>query len=262
MTPPSDTAARFSVDGKVAIVTGGGGGVGGVFLRALSDAGASVVVADVDEGRARAVAEGLEGDGRAALAVPFDQADPDSIGALVAQTVDRFGGIDILVNNAALMAGIPRSSLLDLPIDWWERVLRVNLTGVLMCVQAVAPKMVERGGGRIINISSGGAFARPGNAYTISKLGVAGITIGLARELAPMKINVNAIAPGAVDTEAGFRAAPEGSESRAYLSSAAVLGPSGPPEGLVGALMLLASAAGEWITGQTLHVDGGWIMQI
>ena len=255
-------AERFALVGKTAVVTGGAGGIGETFLRALGASGAAVVAADIDGDRATSLAVELQREGIEAMAVAFDQADADSIRRLVEHVVDRFGGIDVLVNNAALMAGIPKSPLIELPIDVWERVLRVNLTGVLMCVQAIAPQMIERGGGKIVNISSGGAFAVAGNPYTISKLGVAGITMGLARELAPHRINVNAIAPGAVQTEAGFRAAPEGSPSRNYLNTAAPLGPSGPPDDLVGALLLLTTSAGDWITGQTLHVDGGWIMQL
>jgi NAD(P)-dependent dehydrogenase (short-subunit alcohol dehydrogenase family) len=262
MTTTAAHADRFSLAGKVAVVTGGAGGVGEAFLTGLSDAGASVVVADIDAERAASVAKRFTEEGRAAMSVGFDQSDQESIASMVSQVSERFGGIDILVNNAALMAGIPRAKLIEFPIDWWERVLRVNLTGVLMCVQAVAPQMIERGGGRIVSISSGGAFAIPGNAYTISKLGVAGVTIGLARELAPHNITVNAIAPGAVETDAGFRSAPPGSPSREYLSKAAPLRASSPPEDLVGALLLLVSPAGNWITGQTLHVDGGWIMQL
>ena len=149
----------FSLHDKVAIVTGGAGGMGEVFVTALIAAGASVVVADIAGDKATVVAHGIEARGGKALGVAFDQSDPDSIQELVAAVIDRFGGVDILVNNAALMDGIPKSNLIDFPIDWWERVLRVNLTGVLMCMQAVAPRMIERGGGKIINISSGGAFA-------------------------------------------------------------------------------------------------------
>jgi NAD(P)-dependent dehydrogenase (short-subunit alcohol dehydrogenase family) len=175
--------------------------------------------------------------------------------------VDAFGGIDILINNAALMAEIPRASILDLPLDWFERVMRVNLMGALVCTRAVVPSMVERGGGRIINQVSGGAFI-PGGVYSISKLALVSLTTVLASELGPRGINVNAIAPGFVQDDAGYRSLGKEDPMRAAILAAVPGKKEGPPDDLVGTILLLASQAGDWVNGQTISVDGGWIMRV
>jgi NAD(P)-dependent dehydrogenase (short-subunit alcohol dehydrogenase family) len=247
------------LDGKVAIVTGAGGGVGESYSRCLGNAGASVVMTDVAEDRVKEVAARLEGEGLEVLPVAADVTEPDQVDAMVAAGIERFGGIDILVNNAGLMAEIPMDvPLSKLSLEWWERVLRVNLTGPFLCIQAVVPAMKMRGGGRIVNQSSGGAF-QGSHVYGVSKLGLVSLTVHMARELAPFKINVNAIAPGFTNTEAALRSIPEGMES--MVDQIAPLG-SGTAEDVNGALLLLTTPAGEWITGQTLNVDGGWIMRI
>jgi NAD(P)-dependent dehydrogenase (short-subunit alcohol dehydrogenase family) len=170
--------------------------------------------------------------------------------------------VDVLVNNAALMSEMQHSPLAEYPLEEWERVMRVNVTGALLCSQAVVPSMRARGGGRIINQSSAGAFGG-GGAYGVSKLALIGLTVALARELGPLGITVNAIAPGLVADDAGYRSLPRGSAIREALKAQLPLQghPEGTPEDLLGALLLLASPAGDWITGQTLHVDGGWILR-
>ena len=192
---------RFSLDGKVAIVTGGAGGCGEEYGRGLTAAGAKVVLADLDGEKAEQVAAELTAR-RAARrsACSVDITDPEAAAAMAQAAVDAFGGIDILINNAALMKEIPLGSLLDLPLDWWERVMKVNVMGALVCTRAVVPSMLERGGGRIINQVSGGAFI-PGGIYSISKLALVSLTTSLATELGPQGINVNAIAPGFVQDE-------------------------------------------------------------
>ena len=247
------------LDGKVAIVTGAGGGFGESYSRCLGNAGASVVMTDVAEDRVKEVAARLEGEGLEVLPVAADVTEPDQVHAMVAAGVERFGGVDILVNNAGLMAEIPMDvPLSKLSLEWWERVLRVNLTGPFLCIQAVVPEMRKRGSGRIVNQSSGGAF-QGSHVYGVSKLGLVSLTVHMARELAPFKINVNAIAPGFTNTEAALRSIPEGMES--MVDQIAPLG-RGTAEDVNGALLLLTTPAGEWITGQTLNVDGGWIMRI
>jgi NAD(P)-dependent dehydrogenase (short-subunit alcohol dehydrogenase family) len=252
---------RFSLDGKVAIVTGGAGGCGEEYGRGLSGAGAAVVLADLDGDRAEAHASDLRAQGRQAVGVRVDITDPDSADAMVQRARDEFGGVDVLINNAALMKEIPMGSLLTLDLDWWDRVMEVNVKGALICTRAAVPAMVERGGGRIINQVSGGAFT-PGGIYSISKLALVSMTASLATELGPRGINVNAIAPGFVATEAGYESLAKDSPIRAAMLAAVPGKKEGPPDDLVGTVLLLASRAGDWINGQTISVDGGWIMRV
>ncbi|MQY31245.1 SDR family oxidoreductase [Nocardia aurantia] len=241
--------------GKVAIVTGAGGGIGRAYARGLAEAGAAVVLADIAVEAARAAAAELTRDGLVAAAVAVDVTDEDSVAAMAAAAVDEFGSADILVNNAALMAEIMGQSLVTVPLDVWHRTLAVNLTGPLLCTRAVVPHMRERGYGKIVNQSSGGAFL-PSAHYGLTKLGLVSMTMSLAKELAPHGIRVNAIAPGWVNTDAGLRTVPP--EVRAAIGAAIPI-PFGDPEDLVGGLVYLASAASDWVTGHTLNIDGGWI---
>ena len=158
----------FDLSGKVAIITGGAGSIGTAYGRALGEAGASVVLADVDEDAATTAAAALQADGFDAIGVAVDVSDLASAQAMARAAVDAFGGIDILVNNAAIMRDLPQYGLSNMPVDEWDRVLDVNLRGPLLCTQAVLPSMIERGGGRIINGLSAGAFSA-GGIYGISK---------------------------------------------------------------------------------------------
>jgi NAD(P)-dependent dehydrogenase (short-subunit alcohol dehydrogenase family) len=252
---------RFALDGKVAVVTGGAGGIGRVYGRALAEAGAAVVLADLEGEAAVQAASELAADGHQAIGVPVDITDPDSARAMVERAVERFGGVDILVNNAALMKEIPRTGLANLPLDWFERVVRVNVMGALVCTQAVLPSMLARGGGRIVNQVSAGAFTG-GGVYGMSKLALVSLTASLATELGPHGINVNAIAPGLVRDEAGFASLAEQDPIRLAIAARIPGKEQAPPEDLCGALLLLASPAGDWINGQTLSVDGGWVMRV
>jgi NAD(P)-dependent dehydrogenase (short-subunit alcohol dehydrogenase family) len=252
---------RFSLAGKVAIVSVGAGGCGEEYGRGLAAAGAAVVLADLDGERAEAHAAALRDQGHDAVGVRVDITDPDAAGAMVQTARDRFGGVDILVNNAALMKEIPMGSLLTLPLDWWDRVMEVNVKGALVCARAAVPAMLERGGGRIINQVSGGAFI-PGGLYSISKLALVSLTASLAAELGPQGINVNAIAPGFIANEAGYESLAKDSPMRDAILQAVPGKKEGPPDDLVGTVLLLASRAGDWINGQTISVDGGWIMRV
>ena len=140
------------------------------------------MLADLDGERAEQKAQELRDQGREAIGVHVDITDPDAAAAMVQRATDEFGGVDILINNAALMKEIPMESILTLPLDWWERVMRVNVMGALVCSRAVVPSMLERGGGRIINQVSGGAFTA-GGIYSISKLALVSLTATLATEL-------------------------------------------------------------------------------
>jgi NAD(P)-dependent dehydrogenase (short-subunit alcohol dehydrogenase family) len=241
--------------GKVAIVTGAGGGIGRAYARGLADAGASVVLADIAFDAARQVASEMEAAGYATQAVEVDVTDEASVGQMAQVATDRFGSIDILVNNAALMAEVMGTTLTTMPMEMWHRTVAVNLTGPLLCARAVVPYMRERGYGKIINQSSGGAFI-PSQHYGVTKLGLISMTLSLAHELAPHGIRVNAIAPGWVNTDAGLRSTPP--EIRAAIG-AGIPFPFADPEALVGGLVYLASAASDWVTGHTLNIDGGWI---
>lgn len=249
---------QVHLEGKVAIVTGAGGGIGEVYARALAQSGASVVVADVDLEGARAVADRLGATGAKALALRTDITDEDQTDAMVSKTVEQFGGLDILVNNAAYMPPI-RSGLLDYPRKEWRRMLDVNLSGTLNCIRSAVPAMRVRGGGRIVNQSSIGAFDG-GHAYGISKLGVQGLTTWLSIELGPQRINVNCIAPGAISTPAGDRARFPGMLEA--MRPATPLKVLGDPEDLCGALLFLVSDASDWVTGQILRVDGGFVKRV
>jgi NAD(P)-dependent dehydrogenase (short-subunit alcohol dehydrogenase family) len=253
----------FSLEGKVAIVTGGAGAIGRDYARALGEAGAAIVVADMDGEGSDATAAELEADGLRAIGVEVDIAVEESVAAMAERTKATLGGIDILVNNAALSgskrAYIPiHDSWVDFPLDEFDRLLRVNITGQLICARACVPSMIERGGGKIINQASAASFAnlRP---YGVSKLGLVGLTAGLARELGPHRINVNALAPGLIAVEGALESV--GPEWSQRILDRLAIKRHGTTQDLLGALIFLASPASDWITGQTLSVDGGWVMR-
>jgi len=254
-------AELFDLTEKVAVITGGAGGIGGVYAQALCEAGASVVVADLDAAAAERVAADLTTKGHSATSTRVDVSSAESAAEMAHAAVDTFGGIDILVNNAAIMTDLPPYGLPNIPVDQWDRVMNVNLRGPLLCTQAVVPSMEQRGGGRIINGSSAGGFM-PGGIYGVSKYALHGLTVNLASELGGRNINVNAIAPGLVDNESGYASLPKDSPFRDALAATIPGKTSGPPEDLVGTLLLLCSKAGDWITGQTILVDGGWIARL
>ncbi len=254
---------QFLLTGKTAIVTGAGGrgkSIGRAYALGVAQAGASVLVADLNEAGAQSVADEITAAGGKAMAVRVDIADRASVDAMVAAAIKAFGGIDILVNNAALMVELAYDALATTPLETWNRVLQVNLTGAFNCVQATVPSMRARGGGRIVNQLSGGAYP-PKTLYGISKLALAGLTTALAHELGRDGISVNAIAPGNTNSDAGRSLTPPESPFRKLLDMTVAQRVLGEPDELVGALILLCSPAGSWITGQTLHVDGGWITQ-
>jgi NAD(P)-dependent dehydrogenase (short-subunit alcohol dehydrogenase family) len=242
--------------GKAAIVTGAGGGIGRAYARGLAEAGAAVVLADIRGEAAAGQAAAIAADGYDAIGIQVDVTSEESTLAMARQTAERFGSVDILVNNAALMAEVMTGGqLTTIPLDMWHRTLDVNLTGPFLCTRAVVPYMKEKGYGKIINQSSGGAWLG-GAHYGLTKLGIVSMTISLAKELAKSGIRVNAIAPGWTNTEAGN--ATTSPEVRAALARSIPF-PFGEPEDLVGGLVFLASAASDWVTGVTLNIDGGWI---
>ncbi len=179
MAPAADL---FDLTGKVAVITGGAGGIGVVYAEALAEAGAAVVVADLDLAAATATAEDLAAKGHAVTGAEVDVRSAESAQAMVATAVEAHGGVDILINNAAIMVDLPPYGLSNMPVDEWDRVIDVNLRGPLLCTQAVIPAMEGRGGGRVVNGLSAGAFM-PGGIYGVSKFALHGLTVNLASEL-------------------------------------------------------------------------------
>jgi NAD(P)-dependent dehydrogenase (short-subunit alcohol dehydrogenase family) len=247
----------FSLTGKVAVVTGAAvGGIGEAYAQALAEAGAAVVCADVNETGAKGVAESIVAAGGRAIAVAVDIADDHSVAAMVERAVAELGGVDILVNNAALMTQIVAYSTLDYPTEMWDQAFSVNVKGSWNCARAVVPEMRKRGGGSIVNQSSLGAFPAE-SVYGITKLAVIGLTTTLARELGPSNINVNCIAPGLTQSVAGAALTADGTPYYELMKTRAALRARGEPVELCGALLLFVSPAGRWISGQVLNVDGG-----
>ena len=253
----------FRLDGKVAIVTGAGGrgnSIGRAYAVALANAGANVVVADLNGNGARAVADEIDGQGGQAIAVQVDITDTASVEAMMRRTTDAFGGIDILVNNAALMVEITATSLMDTDRAFFDKAIAVNLWGALNCAKACVPAMVARGSGAIVNQVSGGAFPAQ-SFYGVTKIALHGLTTTLATELGPQGIRVNAIAPGMTKTDAGLLLTPDDSPWVKNVEARTPIQGRDTPDALCGALLLLVSEAGRWMTGQTLNVDGGWVMR-
>lgn len=254
---------QFRLDGKVAIVTGAGGrgnSIGRAYALGLAEAGASVIVADLNVQGAQGVADEIVAAGGKAAAVQVDVSDEASTLAMAAYASTIFGGVDILVNNAALMVDISYDSLDTVDLEAWNKAFAVNVNGALLCARAVAPSMRARGGGRIVNQSSGGAFPAS-SLYGITKLALVGLTTALAKQYGKDNINCNAIAPGNVVSEAGKMLVPDDSPFIQFLKMTCAGRPRGAPEELVGTLLLLCSDAGAWMTGQTIHVDGGWVLR-
>ena len=244
--------------GKVGIVTGAGGGIGQAYAEALAGEGAAVVVADINLDGAEKVARGIIADGGTAIAVGVDVSDPDSARAMADRTLAEFGGIDYLVNNAAIFGGMKLDFLLTVDWDYYKKFMGVNLDGALACTRAVYKKMAKRGGGAIINQSSTAAWLYA-NYYGLAKVGINGLTQQLARELGGMNIRINAIAPGPIDTEANRTTTPQ--EMVADIVKAIPLSRMGQPEDLVGMCLFLLSDQARWITGQIFNVDGGQVIR-
>ncbi len=248
------------VEGKVALVAGAGGGIGGAGAEGLAREGAGVVCADIDAAAAETAAARIRTAGGRAIAIALDVRDRPAVDAAVAAVVREYGRLDVLLDSAGVSGG---ASFLDFEHSEWERIIAVNLTGMFHLGQAAARQMVRQGGeGSIINVTSQLAeVARPGSAaYIASKGGGRSLTQAMALDLAPHGIRVNAIAPG--PTLTGLtRATYADPERRRATITQIPLGRMGDPQDLVGAILFLASDESRWVTGSTVTVDGGYVAQ-
>ena len=242
---------------KVAIVTGGGIGLGRAYCKALAAEGARVVVADIAHDAAQAVAKEVGG-----LAIHADVTSAGETAAMAARALEAYGAIDVLLNNAGMYTAIRKRPFTEIPLEEWDRCMAVNVKGVYLCCRAVYPQMKQQGRGKIINISSGTVLGGTPMFlhYVSSKAAVIGLTRALAREVGGDGINVNAITPGLTIADENQRRM----LSEEYLAprrQARAFKRDQYPEDLVGTVVFLASSASDFITGQTLNVDGGtWML--
>lgn len=243
---------------RVAIVTGGGTGIGRNIALELAKAGAEVVVSSRNLANLEKVAKEIKSLGRRSLAVTADVSVAEQVGNMVKQTIDTLGRIDILVNNSGISH---RTLIVDISEEEWDNIMATNLKGPFLCIQAVAKYMMEQKYGKIINIASivGMRPARPGTAsYCASKAGVIALTKAAALELAPFGINVNAIAPGSIETDI-YRRGRTQEQIQQWLESArrAPMGRVGDPQDIANAALFLASDDSSFLCGETIIVDGG-----
>jgi NAD(P)-dependent dehydrogenase (short-subunit alcohol dehydrogenase family) len=249
---------KFSLEGQVGIVTGGGQGLGKTFCHAFADAGADIVVAEINDETGPATVAELKAKGREALFFRTDVRDEASVAQMVETTLATFGKIDFLMNNAGIVQHLEAEQVAA--ADWRE-VLDVNLTGVFLCSQAVGRYMIERKQGRIINIASMSGLIvnipQPQASYNASKAAVIHLTKSLASEWAPYNIRVNAIAPGYMNTAMAAPFFEDPAYGSVWIDAIPMKRP-GEPEELGPVAVFLASEASSYVTGATLVVDGGY----
>ncbi|MFH0763125.1 MAG: 3-oxoacyl-[acyl-carrier-protein] reductase [Candidatus Omnitrophota bacterium] len=241
---------------KVVLVTGAGRGIGRAIALAFAKEGADIAVGDINKADADKACADIEAMGRRAISLEMDVTGPENVAAAINKILDKFSKVDILINNA----GITKDNLiLRMSQEQWDAVLKVNLSGSFNCIKAVSRPMIKQRSGKIVNIASIiGIIGNAGQAnYSASKAGIIALTKTAAKELASRKINVNAVAPGFIETEMTARL-PE--ELKNKMKEAIPLGRFGSPGDVAGACMFLASEGADYITGQTIVVDGGMVM--
>lgn len=250
----------LDLSGKVALVTGARRGMGRAHALALASQGAKVVITDIDQAECAAVAKEIESGGGEALSFKMDVSNKADVERVFAEAVKKFGRLDILVNNAGIY--FPKPAL-DLTEEDWDKMLSINLKGEFLCAQAAAKEMAKNKWGRIINIASiasgqVGVGIAGGAHYTASKGGIIGMSETMAIEWAPLGINTNVIAPGAIDTPM-IQAAQMPKEAMDVLLQRVPLKRIGKPEEVSALVVFLASEEASYITGATFHIDGGWL---
>lgn len=246
------------LNGKVAIITGSAGSLGGAIAREFFRSGARLAILDLNGEEARKCAGSLDESGQSVIGCQADVTSEGDLQSAVQQVTERFGRVDILVTCAGILKHLPIEAM---SLEDFERVVRVNLTGVFLSCKAVVPIMKAQGGGKIVNVASlGGRTGRPGVGvnYAASKAGVIGLTQTLARELGPAGIYANAIAPGPILTEL-TRQVP--AEVFARWNAGRAVSKDGMPEDVAQAALFLASEQSDWITGVTLDVNGGILIR-
>ena len=250
--------------GRVCIVTGGAHGIGKAYAQRLADEGAHIVIADIDGAASETTAQAISAKDGAPKAIGFrvDVSNEDSLAEMVSKVMAEFGRIDVLINNAAIFATIPMSRLPfdQITVEEWERMMSVNLKGPWLAARAVAPVMKEQKYGKIINIASGTAFKGTGGRihYVTSKAGMLGFTRSLANDLGQWNITVNCVAPGSTLSEE--QATDDIMKMRQSKAGSRPLSRMQLPADLVGAMAFFCSGDSDFITGQTLVVDGGAYM--
>lgn len=250
--------ARLS--GKIAIVTGAAQGIGATYAKAMAKEGAKVVVADILD--SDGVISEIKREGGDAISIITNVVSPESVAELAAKTKEKYGGIDILVNNAAMFGKLNNTFFADIDSTEWDNVMAVNVRGVFECVKAIYPSMRENNYGKIINIASGTVFKGAPNLlhYVTSKGAVIAMTRSLSRELGPYNICVNALAPGLTLSENVVAGSNYKAEQLQANAQTRALKRDEVPEDLIGALIFLASPDSDFMTGQTMVVDGGSVM--
>lgn len=245
------------VKDKVIIVTGAGQGLGAAYARKLAEEGARVIVADVNEEKGRSVAEEITGKGHEALAIMTDVSWEESTRDLARSVMEKYGRVDVLINNAGIVSTIKLKATEEITVEEWDQLMGVNLRGVFLCCKAVIPYMKAQKRGKIINISSSTVFkGKPHYIhYVTSKAGIIGFTRALAKELGEYNIRVNCVAPGYLKTEIS-RETTSIERQKAILNNQCVKR-FGEPADILGLILYLASEESDFMSGQTLNIDGG-----